>query len=47
MLGTGCRISEALGLRWQDIDLIAETVTINGAVKTRCACVRSSNGHLV
>lgn len=33
MLGTGCRISEALGLRWQDLDLIAGTATINGAVK--------------
>lgn len=33
MLGTGCRISEALGLRWQDIDLIAGTATIAGAVK--------------
>lgn len=40
MLGTGCRISEALGLRWEDIDLIAGTATIAGAVK-------ESNGKTV
>jgi integrase len=32
MLGTGCRLGEAVGLRWRDIDLAAGTVTINGAV---------------
>lgn len=30
MLSTGCNISEALGLRWQDIDLLAGTTTIAG-----------------
>lgn len=33
MLGTGCRISEALGLRWEDVDLEAGTITIAGALK--------------
>lgn len=32
MLATGCRISEALALRWQDVDLDGRKVTINGAV---------------
>lgn len=32
MLATGCRISEALALRWQDVDLDSRKVTINGAV---------------
>ncbi|MEX3609724.1 site-specific integrase [Rothia sp. LK2588] len=33
MLGTGCRISEVLGLRWQDVHLDEEYVQIVGAVK--------------
>lgn len=32
MLATGCRISEALALRWQDVDLDGRKLTINGAV---------------
>lgn len=34
MLATGCRIGEALGIRWADVDLKATpaTVTINGTV---------------
>ncbi len=32
MLATGCRISEALGVRWADVDLDAGKVSINGAV---------------
>ncbi|SNS63875.1 Site-specific recombinase XerD [Micrococcales bacterium KH10] len=32
MLGTGCRIGEALAVRWSDIDLVARTVTITGTV---------------
>jgi integrase len=32
MAGTGLRRSEALGLRWQDIDLSGKTVTINRAL---------------
>lgn len=37
LLGTGLRISEVLGLRWEDIDLKADapTLTVNGAVKAR------------
>lgn len=31
MLDSGCRPGEALGLRWTDLDLDAETVTIRGA----------------
>lgn len=39
MLGTGLRISEVLGLRWQDVDLAAHpvTVTVAGSLKTRKA----------
>lgn len=29
MLGTGCRIGEVLGLRWQDIDFKNRTININ------------------
>ena len=32
MLATGCRISEALAVRWADVDMDAGKVTINGAV---------------
>jgi integrase len=32
MLGTGCRLGEALGLRWCDVDLDAGLVTINGTL---------------
>lgn len=32
MLATGCRISEALALRWQDVDLDGRKLTVNGAV---------------
>lgn len=34
MLATGCRIGEALGIRWSDVDLSATpaTVTINGTL---------------
>lgn len=32
MLATGCRISEALALRWADVDMDAGKITINGAV---------------
>lgn len=29
LLGTGCRIGEALGLRWQDLDFDKRTISIN------------------
>ena len=29
LLGTGCRIGEALGLRWQDLDYDKRTININ------------------
>lgn len=29
MLGTGCRIGEVLGLRWQDVDFKKRTISIN------------------
>lgn len=29
LLGTGCRISEALGLRWEDCDFEKDTISIN------------------
>ena len=37
MLGTGLRIGETLGLRWEDVDLNATpvTVTVKGALKPR------------
>lgn len=36
MLATGCRIGEALAIRWSDVDLAADrpTVTIAGTIKT-------------
>lgn len=37
MLSTGCRISEMLGLRWEDVDLVAKTITVVGVVKIRKA----------
>lgn len=32
LLGTGCRIGEAIGLRWQDIDFQSKTISINHTV---------------
>ena len=32
LLGTGCRIGEVVGLRWQDVDLEARTININHAM---------------
>ena len=32
LLGTGCRIGEALGLRWEDIDYDHRTISINHAL---------------
>lgn len=32
LLGTGCRIGEALGVQWRDVDLEAGTVRITGSV---------------
>lgn len=29
MLGTGCRIGELIGLRWEDVDMDARTISIN------------------
>lgn len=46
MLATGCRISEILGLRWQDVDLVAKTITIVGIVKTRKANPEKGEGYL-
>jgi len=32
LLGTGCRIGEVVGLRWQDVDLEARAININHAM---------------
>lgn len=32
MLGTGCRIGEALGLRWEDLDYETRTISINHSI---------------
>lgn len=32
LLGTGCRIGEVIGLRWEDIDLDKRTISINHSV---------------
>lgn len=32
LLGTGCRIGEAIGLRWEDIDYENRTISVNHAV---------------
>lgn len=48
LLGTGCRIGEALGLRWQDLDFEARTISINHSLvyypvgKTRKSVLRIS-----
>lgn len=48
LLGTGCRIGEALGLRWQDLDFEAQTISINHSLvyypvgKTRKSVLRIS-----
>jgi integrase len=34
-LGTGCRISEVLGLLWANVDYDAEELSITGAIKSR------------
>ena len=36
LLGTGCRISEAVGIRWDDIDFDNETISINHQVLYYC-----------
>ena len=36
LLGTGCRIGEVVGLRWQDVDLEARTININHAMTVKC-----------
>lgn len=54
MFATACRISEVLALRWQDVDLEAGTVEINGAVVSsehggvmRQDHAKSAGSHLV
>lgn len=48
LLGTGCRIGEALGLRWEDLDFEARTISINHSLvyypvgKTRKSVLRIS-----
>lgn len=37
---TGMRLGEALGLRWEDIDLAAGTVTVRRSVDTRKRCLK-------
>ncbi len=34
LMGTGARISEVLGLRWSDVDLVESTITFSGRVTT-------------
>ena len=29
LLGTGCRIGEAIGIRWDDVDMKKRTININ------------------
>ena len=36
LLGTGCRIGELIGLRWEDIDLEERTISINHSVTYYC-----------
>lgn len=40
LLGTGCRLGEALGIRRADVDLVAGTLTIAGAIRAIPAHVR-------
>ena len=42
LLGTGCRIGEAIGIRWDDIDL--ENGFMTGGIKTAAGAGRISQG---
>ena len=35
MLGTGCRVGEVIGLRWEDCDFAEETISINHSLLYR------------
>lgn len=35
MLGTGCRVGEVIGLRWEDCDFVEETISINHSLLYR------------
>lgn len=54
LLGTSCRVSEAVGLRWQDVDLSSDPPTVeivghvvegNGQLKRWEPGLESANGH--
>lgn len=54
VLGTSCRVSEAVGLRWQDVDLRSDPPTVeivghvvegNGQLKRWEPGLESANGH--
>lgn len=36
MLGTGVRVGEALGVSWEDVDLVGADMLVNGAVRRVC-----------
>lgn len=36
LLGTGCRVGEIIGLRWEDIDLDNRLISINHTITYRC-----------
>lgn len=54
MLGTGCRVGEVIGLRWENIDFEKDTITIdhqmtffssNGVTKNRITSPKSEKGN--
>ena len=45
LLGTGCRWGEGAGIRWQDVDLEAETVTICGTLVQKAGWQADTKTH--
>jgi len=46
LIGTGMRIGECLGLRWQDIDLENRTISVNHNFVHRQVEVNGSSFHI-
>ena len=47
MFGTGCRIGEIIGLRWEDVDMEKRTISINHTVSYLCKKQSELKCHFV
>ena len=47
MFGTGCRIGEIIGLRWEDVDMEKRTISINHTVSYLCKKQAELKCHFV